>query len=81
MPMMNLRYVMVDHLIDLNEALDLAGIRIDENRAHIGAMTRQRDILSSPELVARSPIFAEALQQVGHIQHATEEPLEGACVI
>ncbi len=78
MPMMNLRYVMVDHLIDLNEALDLAGIRIDENRAHIGAMTRQRDILSSPELVARSPIFAEALQQVGHIQTRNRGTLGGS---
>jgi len=67
MPMMNMRYVMVDHLIDLNEVSELSEIRFDGNRVHIGAMTRQRNILDSPELAIRSPIFTEALKQIGHI--------------
>ena len=50
MPMMNMRYVMVDHLIDLNDVTELSGIDTNGSRASIKAMTRQCDILSSKAL-------------------------------
>jgi len=78
MPMMNMRYVMVDHLIDLNDAAGLFGISIDGDRVHIGAMTRQRDILGCPELTTCSPIFTEALQQIGHIQTRNRGTIGGS---
>ncbi|MAW53935.1 MAG: molybdopterin dehydrogenase, partial [Rhodospirillaceae bacterium] len=56
MPMMNMRYVMVDHLIDLNEISDMSGIQIDGNHVRIGAMTRQRDIFASETLANKAPI-------------------------
>ena len=44
MPMMNMRYVLPDHLVDLNRVKALAGIREAAGHIHIGAMTRQCDI-------------------------------------
>src|SRR3972149_792038 len=46
-PMLNFRFVMPDHLIDLNRIPELAYIRVDKTTAgegtlEIGAMTRQR---------------------------------------
>ena len=44
MPMLNLRYVLPDHIIDLNRVEGLSYIRDDDGVLEIGAMTRQRDI-------------------------------------
>ncbi len=68
MPLMNFRYVVVDHLIDLNGVGELAYIRREGPRLALGAMTRQRDLEFSPEIAAASPIILEALGQVGHRQ-------------
>ena len=78
MPMMNMRYVMVDHLIDLNEVAELAGIDIADGRVKIGAMTRQRDLLASAELKSAAPVFAEALQLVGHLQTRNRGTIGGS---
>lgn len=78
MPMMNMRYVMVDHLIDLNEISDMSGIQIDGNRVRVGAMTRQRDIFASETLANKAPIFEETLQQVGHIQTRNRGTIGGS---
>lgn len=68
MAMMNLRYVAVDHLIDLNPVAEIAGITIDGGRVTLGAMTRQRAVLEDDALAACCPIIAEALGFVGHVQ-------------
>ena len=47
-PMMNFRYVIVDHLVDLGGVDELRGIVVGDGRLRIGAMTRQRDIETSP---------------------------------
>ena len=78
MPMMNMRYVMVDHLIDLNDATDLAGIQVDGDRITIGAMTRQRDILGSSDVAQHAPVIVEALRQVGHIQTRNRGTIGGS---
>jgi len=44
MPMMNFRYLMTSHLIDLNGIEALTRIEERNGRLHIGAMARQRDI-------------------------------------
>ncbi len=78
MPMMNMRYVMVDHLIDLNDVTDLAGIRVDGDRMTIGAMTRQRDMLASSDMAQHAPVIVEALRQVGHIQTRNRGTIGGS---
>jgi aerobic carbon-monoxide dehydrogenase medium subunit len=67
-PMLNLRYVFPDHLVDLNPIADLAGIKVEKEIVRLGAMTRQHAMAISPELQRAAPIFAEALAQVGHRQ-------------
>ena len=51
MPMMNFRFAMPDHLIDLNRIGELAYLRVDRRaRCEVGAMTRQRDLEFSAEV-------------------------------
>src|SRR6202008_2909190 len=49
-PMMNFRYVIVDHLVDLGGVEDLRGVALSEGRLRIGAMMRQRDLELSTEI-------------------------------
>ena len=55
MPMMNFRYAMPDHLIDLNKVSELAYIRVEDHTLKIGAMTRQRDIEFSSDIGCTVP--------------------------
>jgi carbon-monoxide dehydrogenase medium subunit len=79
MPMLNLRVLAPDHLIDINRIPDLAGIRETVDGIEIGAMTRQSDILSSPIIGARLPLLARALEHVGHIQTRVRGTIGGSC--
>ena len=44
MPMLNMRFVLPDHIIDLNRVEGLSYIREAKGWLEIGAMTRQRDL-------------------------------------
>jgi len=68
MPMLNMRFVMPDHIIDLNSIEELAFLRNEGDTIVIGALTRQRDIQLSPVVCARIPLLSEALQFTGHTQ-------------
>jgi carbon-monoxide dehydrogenase medium subunit len=78
MPMMNFRFAMPDHLIDLNRVGELAYLRVDGETLRIGAMTRQRDIEFSTEVGERCPILHEALAHVGHRQTRNRGTLGGS---
>ena len=67
-PMLNMRYAIVDNLIDVNRLPDLDGIALEGDRLTVGAMTRQRDLLAHEGIATRAPIIAEALGHVGHLQ-------------
>ena len=68
MPMLNLRYVLPDHIIDLNKVKELFYLREANGSLVVGAMTRQRDLEFSREVKARHPLIHEALLNVGHRQ-------------
>jgi carbon-monoxide dehydrogenase medium subunit len=68
MPMLNMRYAMPDHLIDINQVEGLAAITCTKAELNIGAMSRQRDIEFSEEIGRNCPILAEAIRHVGHRQ-------------
>lgn len=78
MPMMNFRYAMPDHLVDLNQVSELAYIRRDGETLRIGAMTRQRDVEFSTEVGAHCAILHEALMHVGHRQTRNRGTLGGS---
>lgn len=68
MPMLNMRFVLPDDVIDLNLIDGLAGIREDGDALVFGGMTRQRDIEYSDLVARRCPLMKEAILNVGHRQ-------------
>jgi len=78
MPMLNFRFVLPDHIIDLNRVDGLAYIRGAQAALEIGAMTRQRDLEFSEAVRARWPIMHEALLQVGHRQTRNRGTIGGS---
>src|SRR5208282_5296660 len=78
MPMLNMRYVLPDHVIDLNRVDGLSYIREENGTIEIGAMTRQRDIEFSDVVRGRCPLMHEAIVQVGHRQTRNRGTLGGS---
>jgi aerobic carbon-monoxide dehydrogenase medium subunit len=78
MPMLNMRYVLPDHVIDLNRVDGLSYIRENNNALEIGAMTRQRDIEFSDVVRRHCPLMQEAIAQVGHRQTRNRGTLGGS---
>jgi aerobic carbon-monoxide dehydrogenase medium subunit len=68
MPMLNFRYVLPDHIIDINGIAELSYLSAGAKSLELGAMTRQRELEFSNEVKARCPILHEAILQVGHRQ-------------
>jgi aerobic carbon-monoxide dehydrogenase medium subunit len=79
MPMLNMRVVTPDHLIDLNKMPGMTGICVGEDRIEIGAMTRQADLHRSREIAQHLPIMVEALDHVGHFQTRSRGTIGGSC--
>lgn len=78
MPMLNMRYVLPDDVIDLNRVEGLSGIETANGSLRIAGMTRQRDIEFSDDVASRCPIMTEAILQVGHRQTRNRGTLGGS---
>jgi carbon-monoxide dehydrogenase medium subunit len=78
MPMLNMRFVLPDHVIDLNRVEGLSYIRESAGTLEIGAMTRQREIEFSDLVKARMPLLHEAMQQIGHRQTRNRGTIGGS---
>src|SRR5437764_7935749 len=78
MPMLNFRYVLPDHIIDLNRVEGLSFIRETGGGIEFGAMTRQREIEHSELVKTRFPIFHEAILNVGHRQTRNRGTIGGS---
>jgi carbon-monoxide dehydrogenase medium subunit len=78
MPMLNMRFVQPDHVIDLNRVESLSFIRETDGALEIGAMTRQRDLEFSDVVARRCPLVAEAIALVGHRQTRNRGTLGGS---
>src|SRR3954467_12670542 len=78
MPMLNMRYVLPDHVIDLNKIPALSYIRETDGVIEFGAMTRQRDIEFSDVVKSRFPIIHEAILNVGHRQTRNRGTIGGS---
>ncbi|MEO8847908.1 MAG: xanthine dehydrogenase family protein subunit M [Casimicrobiaceae bacterium] len=78
MPMLNMRLVAPDNLIDLNRIDELSYIREEQGEIVMGAMTRQRDIEYSALVAKRLPLMTEAMLNVGHRQTRNRGTLGGS---
>src|SRR5262249_60772815 len=61
MPMLNMRYVLPDHISDLNKINALSYLREESGALVCGAMTRQRDLEFSDLVKSRYPLLHEAI--------------------
>ncbi|HEY8763372.1 MAG TPA: xanthine dehydrogenase family protein subunit M [Solirubrobacteraceae bacterium] len=64
LPMMKLRLAQPEHLIDINDLIELSYIRQVENEIRIGALTRHVELLKSELLARHFPLFADAEQVI-----------------
>jgi carbon-monoxide dehydrogenase medium subunit len=78
MPMLNMRFVLPDHVIDLNRVEGLAYIKETGGALEIGAMTRQRDIEYSDLVKAKCPLLHQAIMQIGHRQTRNRGTIGGS---
>jgi carbon-monoxide dehydrogenase medium subunit len=78
LPMLNMRFSLPDHVIDINRIADLSGISIAGDTIRIGAMTRQRDLEFSPVIAEHLPLMAEAMTYVGHRQTRNRGTIGGS---
>jgi carbon-monoxide dehydrogenase medium subunit len=78
MPMLNMRFVLPDHVIDLNRTEGLSFIRETDGALEIGGMTRQRDLEFSDVVRRRCPLMDEAIRLVGHRQTRNRGTLGGS---
>ena len=78
MPMLNMRYVLPDHVIDLNRVAGLDQVRDTGAGLEIGALARQQDLLESPLVGQRCPLLAAALAHVGHFQTRSRGTIGGS---
>jgi aerobic carbon-monoxide dehydrogenase medium subunit len=78
MPMLNMRFVLPDHVIDLNRVEALSFIRESADAVEIGAMTRQRDIEFDTTIRTRCPLLPEAIAELGHRQTRNRGTLGGS---
>jgi aerobic carbon-monoxide dehydrogenase medium subunit len=78
MPMLNMRFVLPDHVIDLNRVDGLSYIRERNGGIDIGAMTRQRELEFSDLVRARCPLMHEAILEVGHRQTRNRGTIGGS---
>jgi carbon-monoxide dehydrogenase medium subunit len=65
-PMLNLRLVSTERLIDVGRLDELRYIRIIDNELRIGALTTHNAVLRSPEVAEHCPIMVEAYRLVSH---------------
>jgi len=78
MPMLNMRFVQPDHIIDINLVEGMSGIKESGGALEIGAMTRQRDLEFSDLIKAKCPLLHEAIMHIGHRQTRNRGTIGGS---
>lgn len=68
MPMMNFRYVMPEHIIDINRLKELAEIKRVPNGLKFGAMARHDQAKKSEIVLEHCPLIAAGMEYVAHAQ-------------
>jgi aerobic carbon-monoxide dehydrogenase medium subunit len=65
-PMLNLRVARPEHVIDLNDLLELDFVRRQPGRLEIGSLTRHHRVATDKEVAASCPLLAAAAATIGH---------------
>jgi len=67
-PVLALRLARPGVLVDVNRVDGLAGVRRDNGRVRVGALTRHAAVERDPDLAAAVPLLARAAPLIGHFQ-------------
>jgi carbon-monoxide dehydrogenase medium subunit len=78
MPMLNMRFLFPDHIVDINRIPELKGATWQSDGCKFGAMTRQREIEFDPRVREFLPLMEEALLHVGHRQTRNRGTIAGS---
>ncbi|OOY11862.1 hypothetical protein BMG00_12320 [Thioclava marina] len=65
-PMLNMRLARPDHLVDLNDLIELDSVRVSDDMVEIGALTRHHRVANAPELRRSLPLLSAAAASIGH---------------
>lgn len=66
MPALNMRLAAPQVLIDISRLKELAGIRMADNRLHIGALTTHAEIERSADIREHVPLLSAAARHIAH---------------
>ncbi|HTY54979.1 MAG TPA: FAD binding domain-containing protein, partial [Candidatus Binataceae bacterium] len=80
MPMLKIRLLETQCLIDLNRVNGLAEIREDKDELRLGAMVRHADIEANPFIRANYPILNDAARVIGDPQIRNRGTIGGSLV-
>ena len=80
-PMLAMRLLRPELLIDIAAIPELHGIRSGDGRIEIGAATRQRTVERSPAIAAAAPLLAAAMPWVGHVQTRNRGTVGGSLAL
>src|SRR5271155_3308172 len=80
MPMLKVRLLEAQCLIDLNRVQALAEIREDKDGLTLGAMVRHADVEANPFIRANYPILADAARVIGDPQIRNRGTIGGSLV-
>lgn len=81
MPLLNLRMSQPLFIVDINRIAELRGIDSTDGGMRIGPMTRQYEVLESPELARDLPALVEAVRHVGHHQTRNRGTVGGSITL
>ncbi|TDE34943.1 FAD binding domain-containing protein [Antarcticimicrobium sediminis] len=79
-PMMNMRLARPEHVVDLNDLLELDFVRVTDAVVEIGALTRHHRVATDPEIARALPLLAKAAQSIGHYAIRQRGTLGGSLV-
>lgn len=79
-PILNMRLSTPECLIDISGLEELKYIREEGDWLRIGALTRQRDVERSALVREKTPLLAEALPYIGHMQTRNRGTFGGSLV-
>lgn len=65
-PMMNLRLVSPELLVDINGLAELRTVTLTAGMLHFGALVRHRQIETDPLVASHAPLLARAVRHVAH---------------
>ncbi|WP_153731531.1 FAD binding domain-containing protein [Sporosarcina obsidiansis] len=68
LPIMKFRITEPGKLVDISRIAELKGVKIEDDRVIVGAMTTHYEVANDPIVKQNIPVLAEAASQIGDIQ-------------